>query len=315
MSDSQNGSSLERSIYYGIIFKAILYGIDFYMYFHSVYLFMVAGGSARSHSHGLYVVVGGTLLALLTISTFANIVFAEFMWIDHRDIFGGPLGYLNANSAVWWQTLGTVASQMSFFLGDALLLYRCYIIWDSTFSIIVCPLLLYLGALAMAILLTVQSAIPGSNFFRGKIVDFGVPWASLSVALNAIVTILIIIRILKVRHQLQAALGHNEALSDTIRMYTGVLALLVESVFPYSLFGVVFAITYGKNMDVAPAFTFIWGTFGAMSPQIIIFRVALGQGWTQQMASQLSSIMFTASGDSEQTESTCVVSGAQKEKV
>ncbi len=185
---------------------------------------------------------------------------------------------------------------------------------------------------AMAILLTVQSAIPGSNFFRGKIVDFGVPWASLSVALNAIVTILIIIRILKVRHQLKAALEYNEALPDTIRMYTGVLALLVESVFPYSLFGVVFAITYGKNMDVAPAFTFIWGTFGvsiytaihlrdltigiqAMSPQIIIFRVALGQGWTQQMASQLSSIMFMASGDSEQTESTCVVSGSQKEKV
>ncbi len=128
---------------------------------------MVAGGSSRSRSHGLYVVVGGTLLALLTISTFANIVFAEFMWIDQRDIFGGPLGYLNANSAVWWQTLGTVASQMSFFLGDALLvcaflshrmvlgsddtlqLYRCYIIWDSTFSIIVCPLLLYLGALGV----------------------------------------------------------------------------------------------------------------------------------------------------------------------
>ncbi len=70
-------------------------------------------------------------------------------------------------SAVWWQTLGTVASQMSFFLGDALLvcasksrwtilesddalqLYRCYIIWDSTFSIIVFPLLLYLGALGV----------------------------------------------------------------------------------------------------------------------------------------------------------------------
>ncbi|KAK0432647.1 hypothetical protein EV421DRAFT_2089272 [Armillaria borealis] len=315
MSDSQNGSSLERSIYYGIIFKAILFGIDFYMYFHSVYLFLVAGGSGRSHSRRLYVVVGGTLLALLTISTFVNVVFAEFMWIDHRGIVGGPLGYLDANSAVWWQTLGTVASQMCFLIGDALLLYRCYIIWNSTFSIIVCPLLLYLGALAMAILLTVQSAIPGSNFFRGKTVDFGVPWVSLSVALNSIVTILIVIRILKVRRQLKAALGPTEVLSDTVKMYTGILALLVESVLPYSLFGVIFAITYGRNMDVAPGFLFIWGTFGAMSPQIIIFRVALGQGWTQQMASQLSSIMFTASGDSEQTESTCVVSGSQKEKV
>ncbi len=115
---------------------------------------------------------------------------------------------------------------------------------------------------AMAILLTVQSAIPGSNFFRGKTVDFGVPWVTLTVALNAIVTTLIIIRILKVRYQLKAALGHTEVLPDTVRMYTGILALLVESVLPYSLFGVIFAITYGKNMDVAPAFTFVWGTFG-----------------------------------------------------
>ncbi|KAK0499156.1 hypothetical protein EDD18DRAFT_1070706 [Armillaria luteobubalina] len=311
MADSYNGSSLERSVYYGILFKAFLYGIDFYMYFHSVYLFLVAG-RARSPAHSLYLVAGGALLALLTISTFTNIVFAEFMWIDHRDAVGGPLGYLGANSAVWWQTLGTVTSQISFFLGDALLLYRCYIIWNSMFSIIICPLILYLGALVMAILLIVQSAVPGSNFFRGKTVDFGVPWVSLSVALNASVTTLIVIRILNVRHQLKATL---EPTDDTVRIYTGILALLVESVLPYSFFGVIFAITYGRNMDVAPAFRFVWGTFGAMSPQIIIFRVASGQGWTHEMASQLFSIRFLGSRDPEQTESTDMVPESQQEKV
>lgn len=108
----------------------------------------------------------------------------------------------------------------------------------------------------MAIVTLYQSAVPGSNFFRGKTVNFGVPWASLSVSLNIIVTTLIIYKLLHGRKQLKKVLPR-----DALEMYTGISAILIESALPFSILGIVFAVTYGKNLDEGPAFLFVWATF------------------------------------------------------
>ncbi len=61
------------------------------------------------------------LLLLLTIDISTNAFFGELVWIEHRDVPGGPAAYLNDNISAWYNTFGTTSSVALNFLGDALL--------------------------------------------------------------------------------------------------------------------------------------------------------------------------------------------------
>ena len=109
---------------------------------------------------------------------------------------------------------------------------------------------------AMAIVTLYQSARPGEHFFQGSTVDFGVPWAVLSVSLNVTITTFIVYQLLRVRSQLAGILP-----DDALQTYTGICAILVESALPFSVLGIVFAVTYGMHLPVGPAFLFVWAAF------------------------------------------------------
>jgi len=273
---------LERSFYWGQLIMTGLYGVEMFMCMFSTYLILSLPPSAR-RGRTIYLIIGVLILALLTVTVITDAVFLEFMWIDHRDAPGGPLGYLAANSAIWWQTLGTATEQLVNYLGDGLLMYRCFVIYNNNRWVLVFPALLYLGSLSMGIMTLVQSSIPGSDFFAGETVNFGVPWAALSVTLNFTLTCLITARILIARRNARKYLQGNG-----MDVYTGLASILVESSLPFSFLGIVFAITYGKNLDQGPTFLFIWSAFAALSPQFIIFRVATGRAWTREIATNIS---------------------------
>lgn len=110
----------------------------------------------------------------------------------------------------------------------------------------------------MAMVMLVQSALPGSDFFRGQTVNFGVPWAALSVSLNVTLTALIAFRILRARHAIEK---HLEDSAKSLGVYLGIAAILIESSLPFSILGIIFIVTYGKNLDIGPAFLFTWTTF------------------------------------------------------
>lgn len=315
MSDLPNPIDLplERSLYYGVLMKCLLYGLQMYMFFHSVYLYTLCTPELK-RARWLYIVCGAALLALLAIVTFTNAVFMQFMWIDFRNGPGGPLGYVGVNSAIWWQTLGTAASQLADFIGDALLGYRCWVIWGANPYIMILPGLLYCATLSMAVCTTIQSAAPGTTFFKGKVVNFGVPWASLAVAYNVVVTALIVGKLLYTRRQIKGVLP-----AESLRTYTGVAAILIESAMPFSIMGIIFAVIYSnQNLQYSPAFLFIWGSFGALAPQFIIFRVMLGHGWTRDFASQVGTsatmtfnstshyVSNASAGDSRRTNTTVI---------
>jgi len=273
---------LERSLYWGQLMMTGLYGVELFMCLFSAHLIFSLPPSARQ-GRIIYVVIGAIILSLLTVTVFTDAVFLEFMWIDHRDAPGGPLGYLDANSAIWWQTLGTATEQLVNYIGDGLLMYRCFVIYNNNFLTLIFPLLLYLGSLSMGIMTLVQSAVPGSDFFAGETVNFGVPWAALSVTLNVTLTTLITARIISARRNAKRYLD-----GGGMDVYTSLASVLVESSLPFSILGIVFAVTYGKGLDEGPAFLFIWSAFSALSPQFIIFRVATGRAWTREVASQVS---------------------------
>ncbi|KAF8521212.1 hypothetical protein BU17DRAFT_88107 [Hysterangium stoloniferum] len=269
----------ERSVFYGTIFMSLCYGVCVYMFCHSLSLYFNFDATLRKQ-YRLYIITGTASIALISVAVFVDIVLAQFMWIDHRDFEGGPMGYLLATTSAWWQVLGTAADMTANLIGDGLLMYRCYIIWHGSWLIVIFPIVIYLASMAMALVTLVQSAKPG-DFFTGMVVNFGVPWAVLSVVLNVYVTVVITVRLMAIRRRLKGILS-KKALS----IYTGISAVLVESCLPFSVLGIVFAVTYGKGLPVASAFLFIWGVFLALAPQFIIFRVMNGKSWTTDLVAQ-----------------------------
>jgi hypothetical protein len=128
---------LERSIYVGVVICTILYGeprakeifrsqltnragVEVFTFFAAVYC--ISHGSSTYHKRNkFYIVYGGALLVLVTVELASFALLGQYMWIDHRDYPGGPLGYLVASQSLWYYVSGTAAHAMANILGDGLL--------------------------------------------------------------------------------------------------------------------------------------------------------------------------------------------------
>jgi len=57
-------------------------------------------------------------------------------------------------------------------------------------------------------------------------------------------------------------------------------------------------VVYARKSQTSIALVQVWGDFCAISPQMIILRIAMGQGWTKDTVGQLTSpTMFTKNSD------------------
>ncbi|KAI0043707.1 hypothetical protein FA95DRAFT_1475919, partial [Auriscalpium vulgare] len=282
--------SFERSIYIGNFFRGILYGLEIFTFFAAVYC-LWGRSSRETRGRKFYVVYGGILLSLVTIAVTTDALAGQRMWIDHRNFVGGPggpLGYFGSTSASWVNVFGSSADAVANIMGDGLLVYRAYMIWNSQLWVVAFPILMYIGSSVMVILTVVQSALPNAFLFDGHTAQLGVPWVSLSVSVNIVVTTLICGRLLYMRRAMHAARAPELA-----EMYTSIIAILIESAMPFSVIGIGLIVTYAKNDEFDIAFAFVWGMFCSLSPQMIILRVAMGRGWTRDTGAQFSeSLVF-----------------------
>ncbi|TFY51176.1 hypothetical protein EVG20_g11127 [Dentipellis fragilis] len=273
--------TFERSLYIGNVFASMLYGIQLWMYFQSVFLLLTRRLS-HARTQRLYVIYGGVMLILLTFTVVPNLLIGQEAWIEHRTEMD-PAVFLAENSSLWYNTLGTAADVAVNFMGDGLLLYRCYIIWGSRHWVTAFPSLMYLASTAMAVITVVDSAFPGSSIFAGKSTQFVIAWISLTAGLNVILTVLISTRLLMMRSVARSILP-----AGVRAQYTSIVAILVESALPFSLLGIGLIVTYAKDTPVEVAFVCVWGTFCATAPQLIILRVAMGSGWSKEVVTQVT---------------------------
>lgn len=60
-------------------------------------------------------------MTMVTIAVTTDALWGEFMWIDHRNHPGGPLGYFGATTSMWMNVFGSAADATANILGDGLL--------------------------------------------------------------------------------------------------------------------------------------------------------------------------------------------------
>ncbi|KAI0797695.1 hypothetical protein C8Q75DRAFT_801621 [Abortiporus biennis] len=278
----------ERSFYIGNALSLVALGIQIMMFLLSYYFMSTSTtkGAKGRNSTAFYTAFGAAMLVFDIIGTTCNLVFGQFAWIEHRDVAGGAAGFIGTNISAWYNTWGTASGFAGSYVADALLIYRCYIIWGSNWKIIVLPCLFYVASIPMAILNLFESAAPTSSFFAKNAVNFGVPYSSLTVAVNVVVTVFICYRLFVMRRWMQS-FGMDET-----DVYTGIAAMMIESAAPVTICGIMYIVTYAKNIPSAIAFAIVYGSATVFSPQLIIFRTALGKAWSTDVTAKISTMHF-----------------------
>ncbi|KAF9562250.1 hypothetical protein CPC08DRAFT_797506 [Agrocybe pediades] len=274
----------EHSYYIGNYMSGILYGVELVMYFLTLQGLFRKGNRNSVKSKRFFTIYSTVLLLLLTIDISANAVWGEQMWITFRDSAGGVPAFLATQTSDWYETMGSTSVVIMVFLGDALLLYRLFILYGTSFFVIALPALAYLAAFALAIIELVIAGKPGGNFFHGHAINFGVPYYTITIAFNIFVTFAIVYRLLKLGKAVSRALGPESA-----NVYTNTSAMLIESAAPYSIFGIMFLIPYALGHGTAISFGQVWAKIACLSPQLIVLRVVTGKAWVREIVTQAQS--------------------------
>jgi len=142
-------------------------------------------------------------------------------------------------------TMGTYVAQT--FVGDSILIFRCWIVYDRRWSVIALPMLLWLGTTTCGVVTLRNEATlrSGQLLASNQLVPFISASLFLTLATNVITTSLIVYRIWKVRSEI----GNGQLFNPNSPM-ANLVIVLIESGLLYTLsviilFGLVLASNNG----------------------------------------------------------------------
>ncbi|KAM5534728.1 hypothetical protein V8D89_011592 [Ganoderma adspersum] len=265
------GSLFQNAYYVANFIDAILYGIELVLYFLVVRQLLEL--QKRTSMDKFMIVFSTILLILNTIYWTTQAYFGQMMYINNPTYPSGIDGYWQDNSSVWYQTWGTTACVASNLMSDALLIYRCFVVWNSR-RVTILPSIIWVASLIFAIGLLYGSGRPNGDYFAGIGAMSVTAYTASTFAFNVIVTGLICGRIIYFGRYMQK---HYD--TDT-QVYTGAVAIVVESALPFTLFSFAYLITFAIGTDVAFAFSF-YAMFSCISPLLITLRVLTRRAWTR----------------------------------
>src|ERR1700753_2680043 len=101
----------------------------------------------------------------------------------------------------------------------------------------------------MGTLLLTQLAQPDNNLWVRSSLNFALPYWSLSIALNCIVTVMIVFRLLYIRKQVKRTIGDEHS-----KGYISVVSMLIESAAMTTVCSLLFLIPYARGNAVSSIF-------------------------------------------------------------
>ncbi|KAH7107311.1 hypothetical protein BKA62DRAFT_682985 [Auriculariales sp. MPI-PUGE-AT-0066] len=280
---------LERSLFAGFAIVMFTFGIFVTLTLACLYAMLFHPLHGRRH----WALIFFILLLFLgsTVFVVTNYIWSQLMWIDARAYPGGPPAFFSEQFGIWINTVSNSALAFNNFLLDALLLSRCLTFWNRRMYIIFVPFCAWIASAVLAVL-TIRESATGKNPFTAT--KYAIPYFATCLGFNVLVTVLIVSRLLYMRKQV-SGLGKQHS-----RVFTSMVALIVDSALPYTLISVfvIFTITYKKNEHITYSSAFavplVGGALWIVS-MCILLRAALGRGFqpqTEQQAGKVSGLDF-----------------------
>ncbi|KAF9240072.1 hypothetical protein BU15DRAFT_87798 [Melanogaster broomeanus] len=284
MSESVSGSkAFQNAMYIATNLQDILYGVELVLYFKTMQVLFRQGQTGQR--------------------TKANIFYACFSSMMNQDYPGGPGQWLVTHISDWYMDFGSTAAIVLQLMTDALMIYRCRVVWNS-YCVIAVPSILWVATLGLGIVVDWTSSSPGGNFFEGLPSILGLSYYTISALLNTTVTCIICFHL--VRHGTRVKNHFGQEYAHT---YFDVVSIIVESVLPYTLSGIAFLVSFGTGSPTSVAFFFVHIMLMCISPQMLILRVVARRARNDDNSRTQTTTVKFSPGDTSTTseESTLAV--------
>ncbi|KAK2464141.1 hypothetical protein APHAL10511_003834 [Amanita phalloides] len=173
-----------------IFVQTLLYGAYSVLFALTTWLFL--GGNSKVilfTARRRMFIVSILLFVIATMHVCVNFTRIIKAFIIFRDAPGGPGAFFNRLSE-FTEMFGSTLYVAQTLLGDALVIWRCYAIWDKNFFIIALPLLLLLGSTAtgIGILYSFDRVVPEADIFVTQLQQWITSFFSMTLATNIIGT-------------------------------------------------------------------------------------------------------------------------------
>ncbi|KAH9837914.1 uncharacterized protein C8Q71DRAFT_568452 [Rhodofomes roseus] len=279
-------AEFQHGWYIGNIGISILYGIELVIYGASMRVLYQRKSQHRNRVDIFFMVFSTVLLLCCTINLAANCVFGEEWWIVNQNYPGGSEQWFADNAAVWYQTWASAANVLVQILADALLIYRCFVLWQTPF-IIALPCLVWLASVGLGITTLYYSGSPGGNDYAGLAQTTSTAYLACTMAINISMTVLIVGRIIYFARTTERVL-----MNGSTRQYFSIASIIVESALLYTVFGLMYLVTFAIGSDLGALFMSFYAMFTVISPQLIILRVVTGSAWDRKTHNNMTTISF-----------------------
>lgn len=276
----------EKTYLQGTVLTGVAYGALFMLYCICIHL-LWARKRRGIRGSDLFLVYTTVIIILNTLNLAGATSFAQLAFIDNRNYPGGPAQYENDFYFVTLNTMCNISYMLGNWLADGLMLWRFWVIFRGSrrpgWLIMALPVLLYLGTIAMGVLLLIQLS-SSSPWGSASNVNWIIPFFATSLAFGAVVTVAICGRLYYYRWSILSAMpGHNHG-----DQYTGIAAIIVESSLITSTFTLLCLVPLVRGSAVANLFLQPLGEIQAIATLLIVYRVAIGRGWSTETTAFLS---------------------------
>jgi len=279
-----------------IFCQSVLYGIYLVLFTATTYT-LLWGSKARKSIRSNMLIISFAIFVIATMHMATNFSRIVLAFIIHADAPGGPTSFFNELSN-FTQMFGSTLYVMQTLLGDALVLYRCFLVWERKLWIIAFPSILLLGSTAtgVGILYSFDKVVPQADIFVVQLGHWITSFFSMTFATNVICTALVAYRVWSLNRTRKHMSFRHRALRPA-------LVLIVESGAMYSATLLALLILY--NVDS----WFQYVVLDSVSPivgivfSVIMLRIATGvsteEGETALLEPSAGGIQLSriASGD------------------
>ncbi|KAG2130881.1 hypothetical protein DEU56DRAFT_914644 [Suillus clintonianus] len=278
---------IERSRLAGIIIGAVSYGVYFLLTVQSSIALVRRprhGAQIANHRLALLFYIFITF-ALGTISFAANAKYTEMIWIDLRDAPGGPLTLIQNEMAYRINVLALSSGHVQEWFMSALLLYRCFVIWNWLKWVMIPMTTLYIVMIALSVLIQVEAS-SGVVFYS---IGTELAYLCVQVGFTVIYTVLVAHRLLNMRSQMKQAVAHYDS-----SLYDTVVLMLIESAMFYSMFAITFIVAFALHLNGITTLCFLSvGQVQGIAQLFIIIRVATGRAYTNEWSTRVAAAPTT----------------------
>ncbi|OAX42171.1 hypothetical protein K503DRAFT_766991 [Rhizopogon vinicolor AM-OR11-026] len=279
---SLHALGLERSRLNGMILAGVSYGVFFLLTIQALVALTQRpphGGKIADHRLTLVFYIVITFI-LGTTSFAANAKYEEMIWIDLRNVPGGPLELIENEMVYPINVLAISSGHLQEWFMQALLVHRCSVIWNRQRYVMILVISLYIAMIAVSIFIQVEAS-KGTPFYN---IGPELAYLCISVGFTVIYTVLVAHRLLVMRRNMKRVFAQYD--SST---YDAVVIMIVESAAIYSIFAIIFIVAFALHYNSITTICFLsFGKLQGIAQLYIIIRVATGRAVTHEWSTRIT---------------------------